>query len=165
MNISDIKINQIKPFDIDDEKLTRLFSFFLHSAPTVNSATASIIDSSRLNQNWDDFIQYIPTTNYTFISPNCKIEKYIEKFNLNNETIVNRRSKGFVCKRKNNNENDYECFLRHVRNAIAHSYVYMKNVGNRKYLLFEDYNKSKNQSALMLLSQSDLKKLKDIIMK
>ncbi len=165
MQIFDIKANHIQPFDIDDVKLVRLFSFFLHSAPTIDSATASFIDSERLKQNWASFISELSEDSYIFLSPNCSIERYIEQYNLHDNANVNRRSKGFVCKYKDNNESDYACLLRHLRNAIAHSNVYMNNAGNRKYLLFEDFNKSKRKSSKILLSQADLSRLKREIMR
>lgn len=164
MQISNIKANHIRPFEIDDDKLVRLFSFFLHSAPSIDSATAANIETTRLERNWNNFIADFPNTNYVIIAPNCSIEKYIDKYGLNDNATVSRRSKGFVCKRKDKNEKDYECVLRHIRNAIAHSNVYMSDTGNRKYLIFEDFNKSKKQSSIMLLSQADLSKLKKTIM-
>ena len=164
MLISNIKANRIKPFEIDDKKLISLFSFFLHSAPTIDSATAAIIESVRLERNWNKFISEIPENNYVIIAPNCTIEKYIEKYGLNDNDTISRRSKGFVCKRKGKNEKDYECFLRHIRNALAHSNVYMSNTGNRKYLIFEDFNESKRQSSIILFSQADLGILKKTIM-
>ena len=165
MQISDIKSNQIKPFEIENDKLTRLFSFFLHTAPTIDSASASIIDSGRLQRNWDTFISSVSIDCFVFLAPNCVIERYFEKYNLHNEANINRRSKGFICKRKVNTEKDYECVLRHLRNAIAHSNVYMNDAGNRKYILFEDFNKTKKQSSIILLSQADLARLKKEIMK
>ena len=89
----------------------------------------------------------------------------MEEYKLHNEATVNRRSKGFICKRKDNSESDYECVLRYIRNSIAHSNVYMNNAGNRKYIIFEDFNKTGNQSSIMLLSQADLTKLKREIMR
>ena len=51
MKICDIKANQILPFEIEDAKLLRLFSFYLHSAPTVESRTAANVDEQRLLSN------------------------------------------------------------------------------------------------------------------
>lgn len=164
MKISDVKSNHIQPFEMDDVKLIRLFSFFLHSAPTIDSATAANIEPIRLEHNWNAFISEIPNDKYEIIAPNCSIEKYLGKYGLNDDATICRRTKGFVCKRKDKNEKDYECVLRHIRNAIAHSNVYMQNVGNRKYVIFEDFNKSKKQSSIMLFSQADLSRLKKIIM-
>ena len=56
MTIRDIKENKIAPFEIEDTKLRRLFSFFLHTAPTIDSNLASKIDEDRLLNNWNKFI-------------------------------------------------------------------------------------------------------------
>lgn len=165
MQISDIKTNRIIPFEIEDIKLIRLFSFFLHKSPTIDSNTAAMIEVERLERNWERFISEFSKDNYKFLASNCSIERYMERYKLHNEANVNRRSKGFICKYKDNYERDYECVLRHIRNAIAHSNVYMNNAGNRKYLIFEDFNKTKNQSSIMLLSQADLSNLKREIMR
>ena len=52
MTISDILQHPVLPFEIEDVKLVKLFSFFLHSAPTIESATAISMDAARLDQNW-----------------------------------------------------------------------------------------------------------------
>lgn len=165
MTIADILLNHIIPFEIDDEKLKKLFSFFLHSAPTIESASAAIIPTNRLVDNWNTYISAFSPENHAVIASNCIFSNYLVKYKLDNNATVNRKAKGFVCKRKTNGETEYECLLRHLRNSIAHSNVYMINSGNRKFLLFEDYNQSKNQSARVLLSQTDLQKLKAEIMK
>ena len=66
---------------------------------------------------------------------------------------------------KSKKETEYECILRHIRNAIAHSNVYIYQTGNRKYICFTDFNKTGKQSAMILLSQTDLSNLKKELMK
>lgn len=51
MTISDILQHPVLPFEIEDVKLVKLFSFFLHSAPTIESATAISMEAARLDQN------------------------------------------------------------------------------------------------------------------
>ena len=165
MTISDLLQHRILPFENNDVKLTKLFSFFLHSAPTIDSQSAAIISAERLEHNWENYINTFNNNEYCFLSPNYSIEKYFDKFNLTPALELKRKTKAFACKRKDSNETDYTCFLRHIRNAIAHSNVYVVNAGNRKFILFEDFNKSKKQSSRILLSQTDLKRLKDEIMK
>lgn len=165
MNIQEIKKNRIEPFNIDDIKLIKLFSFFLSSAPTIDSRMAAVLDKNRLAHNWNNYIQSIEEKNYVIISPNAKIEKHLEKYELDDMSTISRRRKGFVCKRKDKHETDPQCVLRHIRNAIAHSNVFLSNAGNRKYIYLEDFNQSKNQSAAMLFSQADLLRLKKEIMK
>lgn len=160
MNIQEIKENRIEPFNIDDIKLIKLFSFFLSSAPTIDSQTAAVLDESRLEHNWNSYVQSIEEKNRIIISPNAQIEKYLEKYGLTDMSKISRRRKGFVCKRKDKRETDFQCVLRHIRNAIAHSNVFLSKAGNRKYIYLEDFNQSKKQSAAMLFAQTDLLKLK-----
>ena len=68
-------------------------------------------------------------------------------------------------KRKSKDETDCEACLRHIRNAIAHNNVFVLNAGNRKFILFDDYNKDKKHNARLLFTQSDLQRLKSEITK
>lgn len=165
MYISELLSNPIVPFEIEDMVLQKLFSFFLHLAPTIDSKTAANIPEDRLIRNWAEYVSYVNKESFVFLAPNCVIENHLEKHGFALSSQINRKSKGFICKRKDKNEPDYVCLLRHLRNSIAHSNVYLSNAGNRKYLLFEDFNQTKKQSARILLSQSDLKRLKDTIMR
>ena len=165
MQIKDLRNNQIVPFECGDVKLIALFSFFLHRAPTIESATAMVIDSERLQNNWTAFVNDTQIQYSEFIASNCNIKNYIEKNQLQDDADVNRRTKCFVCKTKTKDEAECNCFLRHIRNSIAHSNVYLLHAGNRKYIMFEDFNTTGNQSALILLSQSDLERLKKYIVR
>lgn len=168
MTINDIKDNKNAPFEIDDIKLARLFSFFLHLAPTIDSNLASRIDEDRLLSNWNNFLSQFTNGRISLYSDSYSSEKLIQQFEkhgLSDEATVRRRLKAIVCKRKEKAETDYQCVLRHLRNSIAHGNLYLSNAGNRKYILFEDYNKSENITARILLSQADLSLLKREIMK
>ena len=165
MTISDILQHPVLPFEIEDVKLVRLFSFFLHSAPTIESATAIPMEAARLDQNWMSFITSYPKESWLVIAPNCTFGAYLIKANLDGNAVVSRRKKGFVCKRKTKDETDCEACLRHIRNAIAHNNVFVLNAGNRKFILFDDYNKDKKHNARLLFTQSDLQRLKSEITK
>lgn len=80
MTISDIKENKIAPFEIDDIKLTKLFSFFLHSAPTIDSNLASRIDEDRLLSNWNNFISQFVNGRISLYSDSYSSEKLIQQF-------------------------------------------------------------------------------------
>lgn len=168
MTISDIKKNKIAPFEIDDIKLTRLFSFFLHSAPTIDSNLTSKIAEDRLLKNWNNFVLQFTNERTLVYLEKCSSEDFMQQFEkcgLSDESTVSRRLKAIVCKKKDNVETDYQCVLRHLRNSIAHGNLYLSNAGNRKYVLFEDYTKRGNITARILLSQADLSLLKREIMK
>ena len=168
MKISDIKAKQILPFEIDNIKLIRLFSFYLHSAPTVESRTATKLDEQRLLHNWKNFICQLPQDKIKFYSESYSVDEFINslgKFGLNDDADINRQTKAMVCKRKDKSETDCSCLLRHIRNSIAHNNLYLSNAGNRKFILFEDFNTRGNITARILLSQTDLTKLKKEIMR
>ena len=168
MTISDIKDNKIAPFEIEDTKLRGLFSFFLHTAPTIDSNLASKIDEDRLLNNWNNFVSNYENNKISLYSDSYPSEKLIQQFEkhgLSNESKVSRKLNAIVCKKKKQAETDYQCVLRHLRNSLAHCNLYIANAGNRKYILFEDYNKSGNITARMLLSQDFLNKLRKELMK
>ena len=165
MKIEEIKQCRVAPFETADRKLLNLFSFFLHLAPTIESEKALNIEKSRLENNWDRFIESIPINQYIFIDDHRSLETYLVKYSLSDECEINRKYKGLVVKRKSKKETEYECILRHIRNAIAHSNVYIYQTGNRKYICFTDFNKTGKQSAMILLSQTDLSNLKKELMK
>lgn len=168
MTIKDIKAKTILPFEIEDIKLIKLFSFYLHSAPTIESKSAAQIDEQRLSDNWLNFKSKFPNNVLMFFSASYSNDKFIkslEKYKINDEAQVNRKSKVSVCKKKDTIELECQCLLRHLRNSIAHDNIYLLNSGNRKYILFEDFNKKNNLTARILLSQADLAALKREIMK
>ena len=165
MTSSEIKENNIIPFEIEDKELQLLFSFFLHIAPTIESNLA-LKSNKKENKMWNSHINNWKSETYKFYPPNSNVtnEEKFKKCNLTDNVLLNHETRGFVCIKKYNYETEFECFIRHLRNAIAHGYVYMKKQPNRIFLLFEDYNKCKNKSSIILFSKSDLKKLKKDIM-
>lgn len=166
MTISDILKKPILPFEIDNENIKKLFSFFLHSAPTIDCTSSANISEVRLLNNWNEYCSYFKNGSYSIKSDGYKIdEKSLVKYNLCDTSIVNKNKTGFICKRKDKNETDYQSVLRHLRNSIAHNNVFLLDAGNRKFIVFDDYNKNKKLSARLLLSQTDLQRLKKIIMK
>lgn len=165
MTIAELITQEVIPFEIPDAKLISLFSFFLHSAPTIDSRTAMTITAERIQNNWQSFLEMsdlkpkiIYAEGYSNLGDAC------EKNGLGANAEITRRTKGFICIRKGK-ESDYECVLRHIRNSIAHNNVFYCNAGNRKYVLFVDYNKNKKLTARILFSQTTLTSLKKEIIK
>lgn len=166
-HILDLLDNPIVPFDIEDRGLAKLFSFFLHSAPRINSSRAIQIDDTRLNRNWDAFIKLFGHNAYKFMeasSPKTVMDHF-ETTNIADSSELRRRGRGFVCRKKDKCELEPVCLLRHIRNAIAHCNVYLLNAGNRKFILFEDFNEKGKQTARILFSQTDLQNLKSYLLK
>ena len=97
MTILELLSFQTIPFEIPNIKIQRLLSFFLHSAPTIDSRTAMKIDSSRLCNNWEEFIKLnqlkpakIYAESYNTLATSC------EKNGLGVGTEISRRTKGFI---------------------------------------------------------------------
>ena len=74
MKIEEIKQCRVAPFETADRKLLNLFSFFLHLAPTIESEKALNIEKSRLENNWNRFIESIPINQYIFIDDHRSLE-------------------------------------------------------------------------------------------
>ena len=161
-HILDLIDNPIAPFETEYSRLTKLFSFFLHIAPKINSKRAVQIDDTRLNRNWNAFIKLFDNNSYKFmeVSSPKSVMDYFETTNIADSSELRRRGSGFVCRKKDKSEVEVVCLLRHIRNAIAHANIYLLNAGNRKFILFEDYNEKGKQTARILFSQTDLQNLK-----
>lgn len=163
MTISELLQHGVLPFEIPDTKMEALFSFFLHSAPTIESRTALKISQVRLLENWKNFLdtnKMFPSVIYA--EGHRNLEKSCEINGLGVGIEFNRRAKGFICIRKGK-ESDYECVLRHIRNSVAHNNVFFCNLGNRKFVMLEDYNGNDKLTARILFSQTTLANLKKAI--
>lgn len=102
-----------------------------------------------------------------FCSSNVIIEKELQKGYLNGTELC-LKCKRFVCKKRktqNNfiHESDLECFLRHIRNSIAHGRVYLLHAGNKIHIVFEDLNKSGKISARIICIKADLEYWKEVL--
>ena len=111
MTILELLSYQTIPFEIPNIKIQRLLSFFLHSAPTIDSRTAMQIHTSRLCKNWEEFIKSnqlkpakIYAESYNDLATSC------EKNGLGASTEISRRTKGFICIRKGKRNRLRVCF-------------------------------------------------------
>lgn len=165
MTIRALKKKRIIPFECKDTSLPSLFSFFLHKAPTITSASAIDVPWRRLEKNWRSYIGSWQTNQYVFYDRDYFSSKQLLlKHGLSDDTQIERASRSFICTRSNAEEQDYKCVLRHLRNAIAHGHVYLTSDATRKYILLEDYI-GKRKTALFLLRQKDLSDLQKTIIR
>lgn len=165
ITVADIRNNLVVPFEYVDDKLKSLFSYFLHLAPSIDSASSAKISKEKAKIMWNRFIRTwdereLRRKIYSENSSYPEDSTLKEKYNLGDDSVVSRLSKAFVCIRKNDEE-DIECLLRHIRNAIAHGHVYILPKSNRIYILFEDFNARGSKKASILFAQNDLKNLRD----
>ncbi len=167
--ISDIRNNVHAPFEYEDEKIRLLFSYFLHSAPLINSVCShSNVTDDEKKTMWKKFIGTWEARNFPhkIYSENSKFptEAVLAKFGLKDDCEIKRSTRALICFRKSN-ETEIETLLRHIRNAIAHASVYVLVKSNRKYILLEDQNVNGSKRAIILFTQTDLQNLKQATLK
>lgn len=157
---TDINSILVAPFDGVTPDIHRLFSYFLHNAPDIQSVHSKTIPLefhsglfSRMLQNRHFYYQ-------KFCWLNAPIQKELEKGFLAGDALC-LKCKRFVCKKEQRRKNqlpesDLDCFLRHIRNAIAHGRVYYLHGGNRVHIIFEDINDAGNITARIVCIKADL---------
>lgn len=101
---------------------------------------------------------------FKIIGQSAKISKHLTVLNLTGNHICLKCSR-FVAKKKNPRdgvvEEDFEVFLRHMRNSIAHGNVYGRFEKNQTYLVFDDYSVDNEQAltARIVVSKAQLERL------
>ncbi len=153
------------PFEAKDVSLKNLFCYFLYRAPGINSAHKGYLEQERseillekINEKVDGKIQ--------FCCPNAQMKKELAKINLADNELCLKCTRA-MCKRSGSQkpplESDLACLLRHIRNSIAHGYVYFRKSNQKFYLLFEDYTPEGKLSAKIVCCKEDLEQWKSIL--
>lgn len=166
-SIINIKSLQTIPFEGKNTSIEKLFSFFLYLAPGIESAYSKGIPIEKHNEVFERMMFNRHFRYMKFCSSNAKIESELSKGFLYDNNLC-LKCKRFVCKKKKSNkeaplETHLDCFLRHIRNAIAHGRVYINHIGNKVHIIFEDENNSKNISARIICIKADLEYWKSIL--
>ena len=143
----------VSPFEVGSADIYKLFAFFLYSAPDIESVHSKKIPSCKHS---DIFCRMMDNRHFKY-----------HKGYLNGE-IICLKCKRFVCKKKKtkkgmSTETDLDCFLRHIRNSIAHGRVYYSHEGNRIHIVFEDENSTGKLSARIVCIKADLEHWKRIL--
>jgi len=159
----------ISPFEFEIKDIHSLFAYFLHRAPNIESVHSPQIDYNLHTQIFDSMFQERHFEHMRFCASNAKIEDELERVKLNGNDIC-LKCKRFVCKRTQTAkggtpETNLNCFLRHIRNSIAHGRVYYEHAGNKIFVVFEDVNSSKKLSARIICIKADLVHWKKILEK
>ena len=159
--------SRIKPFCNlkKNSDINLLLQYFLYYAPTIDSKlSVAIIEKNLMNSCLE---QMLSERHFLgrFINNNSKFKKD-DDFTIGNEICL--KCKRYICRKKDlkANESDFECFLRHIRNSIAHGNVFLLFQKNRnKVYVFDDYNKNGNLSSRIICLQADLESWKKNITK
>lgn len=157
----------IVPFEDGTKDTQKLFSYFLHNAPNIESVHSKQLKPSVHSVVFNNMIDGRHFEYKKFCWSNAVIEDELDKGFLNGDEIC-LKCKRFVCKRKKTEkgkptESDVNCFLRHIRNAIAHGRVYYFHAGNKVHIVFEDENPSGKLSARIVCIKADLEHWKNIL--
>ena len=157
----------IAPFEEGTPEIRKLFAYYLQDAPNIESAHSMKIHRSLHADIFDRMLEGRHFKHQKFCGSNATIENELEKGFLNGNNIC-LKCKRFVCKKKKTDkgkeqETDLDCFLRHIRNAIAHGRVYYCHAGNRIHVIFEDKNSSGKLSARIVCIKADLDHWKRVL--
>lgn len=163
-NLSDILII---PFEHNNAELRKLFSYFLHCAPDTASLHAPHIERDKHQVIFERMMLNRHFKYQKFCSSNTPIQNEFLKAGLEGDCFC-LKCKRYVCKKKKTNkgepqETDLDCFVRHIRNSIAHGRVYCHHSGNAIHIIFEDTNKSGNLSARIICIKADLQHWKSVL--
>ncbi len=166
MLINEILREHIVPFEIENEKMKKMFSYFLHLAPTIESGLATYLNDGYKEQAWFEFLDKIGISikkeRWHIYKTGPLKDDQLKKYKLSSEDGIERKYTRFICVFKPGEVRKIDCLLRHIRNSLAHGNVFM--LGNKKkYIVFDDYNRSKNMTARILFSQTDLNSLMNIL--
>lgn len=153
------------PFKSGVENFTRIAEYFLYYAPNIDSCQSvgkiegekaeTVLESMKNHANMD-----------------IKILKKIQPASwkeLDFDSDVIDFEKPRMLFDKMNNESELTALLRHIRNSLAHGYVYIWNKRQKgSYILFVDYekkqkNKPQKITAKILVSMSILERWKAIL--
>ncbi len=155
-NLSDCLI---VPFEDPPDNVRQLLSYFLYKAPDIESTHAKQISSDKHTIVFQQMMENRHFKYQKFCNNKKQMDKEIEKGFFDCSSIC-LKCKRYICLKKSKKnkppETELDCFLRHIRNAIAHGNVYYKHAGNRVFLVFNDYNQAKNLSARIVCIKADL---------
>ena len=158
--------SRIKPFCNlkKNSDINLLLQYFLYYAPTIDSRLSVVEIEKNLMGSCLELMLRDRHFTGRFINSNSKFTKE-DDFTIGNEICL--KCKRYICRRKDlkANESDFECFLRHIRNSIAHGNVFSLNQNKNKVYVFDDYNKNGNLSSRIICLQADLESWKKTIIR
>lgn len=157
----DYKLLNKNPFDTKIRNFTSVFKYFMYYAPNIDSC-----QSVGRIENSDDIL------NDMLRNANMKRKsKFLAKIQPSSwrnygfeSDILDFEEPKMLC-HKMKNESQLTALLRHIRNALAHGYLYVCNKkGNRNYILLVDYDSGRNKcTAKILVSMQILETWKAIL--
>lgn len=158
MNLSN---TLIVPTEIGNAELTELLGYFQYRAPGISSEHSFSIPESDHKKIFSEMFDGRKFEAMDFYNSNKTILRHLDKNHLSKNSIC-CTCKRFVCRLNDGTETKLNCFLRHIRNSLAHGRVHL--VKKSRYIIcFEDINKRGNITARIICNKEDLKVWRKIL--
>ena len=159
----DISTFLIVPYSIENKETTKVLRYFQYEAPGISSAHSVDRDHTLCKSTFGKIL-HDEKVEYSFCGQSAKISKHLTSLGLSGNYLCFKCNR-FVCKllnpRDGVKEEQYQGFLRHMRNSIAHGNIYCKMMANQVYFIFDDYSLDgkHNLTARILIKRSSLMRL------
>ena len=137
------------PLNTGIKNFTEVLKFYLYYAPNIDSCQSNgriegnnavkILKKMLLQSNMQDktkFLKKIQNASWG-------------KLDFDTDEIDFEKPR-MLCN-KYSNEEDLSALLRHIRNALAHGYIYIWKKSSGKYILLIDFDKNKNKCTAKIL--------------
>lgn len=150
------------PFETGIRNFTSIAKYFLYYAPTIDSAQSTgDISEETANHLMISMLEQAGITDKSKILK--KIQPRSWAFCKLNENFLDFENSCMILD-KYSTETDLHALLRHIRNALAHGYIYVwkKRNGNYIFLVDRDPKKQKD-TAKILISMNILERWKALI--
>lgn len=157
----------IVPMEIENEELRQLFSYYLYRAPYIPSCHSKKLGIGKIDKDKEEEI-----LKKVFVTQNNEVEfrtnrksfiRRLESMQLNNSSVCLRCKRGVCIFRRESDFSKLRCLIRHIRNSIAHGYVYYEYDNRIHRIMFEDYDRNNNISAKVVCVKADLLELRKMI--
>ena len=131
------------PFETGIRNFSSVAKYFLYYAPNIDSAQSSGIIEKETSDRLVKSMLY-----KTGMTNKSKILKKIQPKSWNSfgleQDIIDFENLCMVLD-KYSNETDFHAILRHLRNALAHGYIYVWKKKKGNYIFLVDYDAKKNK--------------------
>ena len=137
------------PFDTGIRNFTSTAKYFLYYAPSIDSAHSPGDISDERSE-----VVFTEMMNLTGRKSKFRVLQKIQKSSWEKSGLdgylLNFEEIGMLCDRFRQ-ESEVHALLRHIRNALAHGYVYVRKIKAGNYVFLIDYDAGKNRMTAKIL--------------
>lgn len=151
------------PFETGIKNFTSVAKYFLYYAPCIDSAqTQGELEEKESARVLDAMLESAQIKSRTKILQRIQRTSW-DKLALNGDYLDFENSRMLFD--RYSKETELHALLRHVRNALAHGYLYIwRKRGKEDYILFVDYDSGKKkETAKILITMKILERWKAIL--